>query len=274
MVFKTDQRFKLTAAIMTKNSMATLPKCIESLSFCDEIVVMDDFSEDGTWEYVQSLGERFICVQRKLDTFSKQRQAMTSYARTDWVLIVDADEEALHGLGDEIIALLGDNPTAPAYHVPQKNILPGHWPKPIHFWTSQKRLLNLRFVHWADSEWIHVPAIHPGRAGRLRHGLKHYSYDSMMHMLRKQLYYGESGGRHFHKKGKKASLAGMWIRMVTVFIKHYVFKGLFRFGFGGFSVAFATSFYVFSKYSFLWEKNHGKPAHERAVVPGEHERPG
>ena len=191
---------KLSATIMTKNSMATLPGCIASLGFCHEIVVMDDFSDDGTWEYVQSLGERFICVQRRLDTFANHRRAMTSHARTDWILLVDADEEALPGLGEEIQGLLASGPKATAYHVPQKNMLPGHWPKQIHFWTSQRRLLNLKDVRWADSDWIHVPAIHSGKAGRLKNGLKHYSYDSMMHMLRKQLYYGESGGLHFHKK--------------------------------------------------------------------------
>ncbi len=263
---------RLTATIMTKNSMATLPDCIASLDFCDEIVVMDDFSEDGTWEFVKSLGDRVIAVQRKLDCFSSHRQAMTSYAKTDWVLLVDADEQALPGLGEEIKALLSSGPSSMAYHVPQKNILPAHWPKQIHFWTSQKRLLNLKDVRWEDSEWIHVPAVHSGKAGRLKNGLKHYSYDSMMHMLRKQLYYGESGGLHFHKKGKEVSLLGLWGRMVAAFLKHYLLKGLFRFGFGGFSVSFAMSFYAFSKYAFLWEKNSGDAAAERAIVPGENTR--
>ena len=262
----------LTAAVMTKNSMATLPACLESLSFCDRLVVMDDHSDDGTWEYVQSLGDHVTCVRRKLDTFAGQRRAMCSHVKTDWVLIVDADEEALPGLAQEIQVLLAGEPTATAFHVPQKNVLPKHWPEPIHFWTSQKRLLNLRDVYWDDSNWIHVPARHSGRAGRLKHGLKHHSYDSMMHLMRKQLYYGESGGMHFHGKGKKVFLPGVLVRMVSTFVKHYFLKGLFRFGFGGFSVACAFTFYVFTKYAFLWEYNSGRAEHERALVPGENVR--
>ena len=265
-------RAPVTAAVMTKNSMATLPACLESLAFCERVVVIDDFSDDGTWEYVSGLGERVKCVQRKLDTFSGQRQAMCSHVETDWVLIVDADEEALPGLSQEVAELLAKGPTANAYHVPQKNVLPNHWPRPVHFWTSQKRLLNLRDVHWDDSNWIHVPALHSGRAGRLDNGLKHHSYDSMMHLLRKQLYYGESGGMHFHGQGKAVSLPGVWLRMMATFVKHYIFKGLFRFGFGGFSVATAFAFYVFAKYAFLWEYNSGRAESERSLVPGENTR--
>jgi len=258
--------------VMTKNSMATLVACLDSLSFCAQLVVMDDHSDDGTWEHVQRLGEHVTCVRRKLDTFAGQRRAMCSHVKTDWVLIVDADEEALPGLSQEIVSLLDQGPSAYAYHVPQKNVLPNHWPRPVHFWTSQKRLLNLRDVHWDDSNWIHVPARHSGTAGRLKHGLKHHSYDSMMHLLRKQLYYGESGGMHFHTQGKKVSLPGVCVRMAAVFAKHYFLKGLFRFGFGGFSVATAFAFYVFAKYAFLWEYNSGRAESERSLVPGENVR--
>ncbi|MEC9466062.1 MAG: hypothetical protein VX834_09775, partial [Myxococcota bacterium] len=56
------------------------------------------------------------------------------------------------------------------------------------------------------------------------------------------------------------------------FVKHYFFKGLFRFGFGGFSVATAFAFYVFAKYAFLWENLAGRAESERSLVPGENTR--
>ena len=117
-----------------------------------------------------------------------------------------------------------------------------------------------------------MPALLRGKAGRLKNGLNHYSYDSMMHLLRKQLYYGESGGLHLHRKGTRVSMPVVWGRILATFFKHYFLKGLFLFGFGGFSVAFAMSFYVFSKYAFLWEKISGQAPVERAIVPGENTR--
>ncbi|ATB32130.1 glycosyltransferase family 2 protein [Melittangium boletus] len=259
----------LSAAVMTKNSLRTLKDCLDSLDFCDEIVVVDDHSTDGTWEYLQSRGGKVRAFQRKLDTFASHRRAMCSRARGQWVLIVDADENALPGLGEEIRELLSQNPRHDAYHVPQKNTLPDHWPRPVHFWTSQKRLLRLGKVRWADSEWIHVPAIHEGKAGRLKHGLRHRSYDSVSHLLRKQISYAQSGARHFHSLGRRASLMKACTHSTGAFIKFYLLKGLFRFGMGGLTVATALSFHAFAKYAFLWELGSGVAESERELVPGD-----
>ena len=68
------------------------------------------------------------------------------------------------------------------------------------------------------------------------------------------------------------SLPRTVVRMVAAFLKYYVSKGLFRFGFGRFSVAFAFTFYTFAKSAFLWEYNSGEASAERSVVPGENLR--
>lgn len=267
-----EEALQLSAAIMTKNSMATLPACIRSLQFCDEILPVDDESSDGTWDYLQEQARdnpKIRPVRRKLDSFVGQRRFMASTVRGRWILIVDADEEALPGLGEEIRRLLASEPATKAFHVPQHNVLPQHWAKSVSFWTSQKRLFRVGDVHWADSDWVHTPSKHSGRAGRLKHGLKHHSYDSMMHLLKKQLYYGASGGDELCRRGKPVSLAGMCLRMLSNFFKHYVGKGLWLQGFGGFAVSFAMAFYTFAKYSFAWEGNAGKAANERQQVPGE-----
>jgi glycosyltransferase involved in cell wall biosynthesis len=260
----------LSAAVMTKDSLRTLKECLDSLDFCDEIVVVDDHSTDGTWEYLQSRGGKIRTFQRKLDTFASHRRALCAQARGQWVLIVDADEKALPGMGEEIRELLSrGSPPHDAYHVPQKNTLPDHWPRPVYFWTSQKRLLRLGKVRWEDSEWIHVPAVHEGKAGRLKHGLAHRSYDSVSHLLRKQISYAQSGAKHFHALGRRASLAKACTHSIGAFFKFYFFKGLFRFGMGGLTVATALSFHVFAKYALLWEMNSGVSAGERKLVPGE-----
>lgn len=262
---------RLSGCVMTKNSLHTLKACLDSIeSFCDEVVVVDDHSDDGTWEYLLERGQRGKVrpLRRKLDTFAAHRRWLASQAQGQWLLIVDADEEALPGMGDEILQLLNTNPGEDAFHVPQKNVLPDHWPRPVWFWTSQKRLLRKSSVHWADSNWVHVPALHQGPAGRLRHGLLHHSYDSVMHLLKKQLYYAQSGSKHW--KGKKhSSLFTIIIKTLGAFLKYYLFKGLVRFGTGGFVVAFALAIHAFSKYALLWEENKGAVIHERAEVPGE-----
>ncbi|MCI0569864.1 MAG: glycosyltransferase family 2 protein [Myxococcaceae bacterium] len=259
----------LSAAVMTKDSMGTLEACLDSLDFCDEIVVVDDFSTDGTWEYLQSRGGQVRAFQRKLDTFASHRRALAEATRGEWILIVDADERAMPGLGEEVRDVLRRGARHDAYHVPQKNVLPDHWERPVFFWTSQKRLLRKGRVRWADSQWVHVPAIHEGKAGRLTHGLHHRSYDSVSHLLRKQLVYAQSSARHFHARGRRASMLRACLHTAGAFLKFYVAKRLFRFGMGGLTVASALAFHAFAKYALLWELGSGAPATERARVPGE-----
>lgn len=262
---------KLSGAVMTKDSMATIEACLASLRFCDEIVVVDDHSTDGTWEWLQQAGDKVRAFQRRLDTFVEHRRQLFAATRGQWVLIVDADEEALGGLGEEIRSLLAGNPACDAYFLPLKNVLPEHWPREVFFWTSQKRLLRKGAVWWEDSTWIHVPALHAGSAGRLRHGVKHRVYDSMMHMVRKQVSYGQSGAEHFYKKNKRTGLWSLLQHTLAAFFKFYVGKGLFRQGLGGFAVAFSKAFYVFVKYAALWELNAtgGVQPQERRRVPGD-----
>lgn len=260
---------RLSAALSTKDSMATLPACLDSLDFCDEIVVVDDHSTDGTWEHLQARGGKVRPFQRRLDSLARHRRALVEQTRGQWLLIVDADEAALPGLGDEIIALLDSEPRQDAFHVPQKNLLPAHWPRSVHFWTSQKRLLRKGAISWSDSQWVHTPAVHRGRAGRLRHGLLHHSFDSVMHLTRKQLAYGRSGAQHFHRRGRKA---GFWTTVghtLGAFLKYYLGKGLVWRGMGGFVVAFSHAFYAFTKYALLWELSHGRAESERSAVPGD-----
>lgn len=261
---------RLSACVMTKNSMRTLPACLDSIEpFVDEVIVVDDRSTDGTWEYLQRRAGKIRPLTRELDTFAGQRRFMCGQASGEWLLVVDADEEALPGLGDEVRRVVDSNPEPDAFHVPQQNVLPAHWPRPVHFWTSQKRLLRNGKVAWPDADWVHTPVTHAGRAGRLRHGLRHRSYDSVMHLLKKQLYYGQSGAKHYGRRGKRSSYAIIVAKTLFAFAKYFVLKGLFRFGAGGFVVAFSLAFYDFAKYALLWEQNAGLPEAGRSTVPGE-----
>ena len=185
------------------------------------------------------------------------------------MLIVDADEAATPELAQELKALLASNPAHVAYRVPFKNLLPEAWGTGGYFWTSQKRLLKRGAVRWSDSQWVHVPAEHEGKAGRLRHGLIHRPFDSLSHLIRKQVSYGTSGAQHFHAVGRHSSLLRTWVHTAGAFLKYYVFKGLFRFGVGGFAAASGLALNVLLKYSLLWElENSRGPIPERAAVPG------
>jgi hypothetical protein len=103
----------------------------------------------------------------------------------------------------------------------------------------------------------------------LKHGLLHHSFDSVTHLLRKQLAYARSGAEHLHAEGRRSGLALTVVKTAAAFFKFYVIKGLLRFGMGGLVVASSLAFYDFAEYAQLWELSSGRPADERAEVPGE-----
>jgi glycosyltransferase involved in cell wall biosynthesis len=260
---------RLSASVMTHNSLDLLPRCVEALAFCDEVVLVDDHSTDGTLEWAQAQGERVRVVHRRLDNLPSQRRFQQETARGEWLLIVDADEVVTPELAREIRAAI-DAPGAPdAFHVPQKNLLPAFWPRPVRFFTSQKRLMRRAAVTWGEAEWVHAPVVHPGRAGRLRGHLVHWSFDSVPHLLKKQLHYGLSTARHLHRQGKRTSLGGIVVHVAVAFFKFYFVRGLVLRGTGGFVVAASLAGSAFVKYAALWELGHGAPASSRERVPGE-----
>ncbi|MCR4276754.1 MAG: glycosyltransferase, partial [Candidatus Roizmanbacteria bacterium] len=84
---------KLTAVVLTKNEEKNIENCLNSLVFCDEVIVVDDFSEDKTVEIVHKFDKNIKVVQRKLNNdFAGQRNFGLTKSRNEWVLFVDADE--------------------------------------------------------------------------------------------------------------------------------------------------------------------------------------
>src|SRR3989338_11443344 len=94
---------KISAVVLTKNEESNIDRCIRSLSWCDEIIVVDDYSKDRTIEKLQTAAQKVTVYKRHLEgDFSKQRNFGLSKTSGDWVLFVDTDEIVSHGLKLEI----------------------------------------------------------------------------------------------------------------------------------------------------------------------------
>src|SRR3989337_253209 len=100
----------LSAVILTKNEEKNIERCLKSLTFCDEIIIVDDYSEDKTLEKCQMFvfgGRSNVKCQmfkRKLNgNFAEQRNFGLGKARGDWVLFIDSDEKVSKKLAEEIV---------------------------------------------------------------------------------------------------------------------------------------------------------------------------
>src|SRR4051794_36022313 len=81
---------RVSAVVLCFNERERIEACVRALAFCDEIVVVDDASTDGTWELLQTLPVR--AIQHRHETFALQREYGNAAASGEWVLSIDADE--------------------------------------------------------------------------------------------------------------------------------------------------------------------------------------
>ena len=116
----------ITAVVLAKNEEENLPRCLKSLNWVKEIILIDDYSTDKTVEIAKSFGAKVY--QRKLDNFQEQRNWALKKVKTSWVLMVDPDEEVSAEMRQEILEVVEKN-QYDGFRFPRKNIIFGKWIK-------------------------------------------------------------------------------------------------------------------------------------------------
>lgn len=165
----------ISILILTLNEEMNLPICLESIKWCDDIVVLDSFSTDRTVEIAKGLGSRV--VQRKFDNWaSHQNWAMENIAfKHEWVFYLDADERMTDDLRAEICAIGSNrNEKAVAYYCGRKNYFMGRWIKhamPPGMIMRFFRPKNVRFERLVNP----TPVIN-GVHGYLKNYFLHYNF--------------------------------------------------------------------------------------------------
>ena len=171
----------ISVLILTLNEEANLPRCLSGLQWCDDIVVLDSFSTDATGEIATNAGARFI--QREFDDFAAQRNyGLHSITyKNDWVLMLDADEEATPELVEEMQRVTKESPADYVlFRMRRKDFLFGQWMRRCNAYpTWFGRLVKPTAVQVTRSvnEEYHAD----GQVGHLEGHLLHYSYNAGLH---------------------------------------------------------------------------------------------
>jgi len=156
----------LTACIITRNEAGRIGDCLASVSFCDEIVVVDAHSSDATREIAARLGARVI--ERDWPGYRSQKQYATDAATHDWVLSVDADERVTPGLRAEIESLRdGGFAGARGWSIPRLTEYFGRFLRHGNAWPDRHiRLYDRRAARWTGYE-VHEKIVVSGPVGAL-----------------------------------------------------------------------------------------------------------
>jgi (heptosyl)LPS beta-1,4-glucosyltransferase len=245
-------KHRISAAILTKNEEQNLPRCLESLSWTDEVVVADTGSTDRTLEIAQSHGCRIVTLE--LDGFGAAKQSMIETTENDWILAIDADEVVSDELREYICGILSADPAYSAYRVRRRSYYLG---KLIRFSSWQRdrpvRLFDRRHARFNDA-FVHETVLSDRGYGYIEAPLYHYTYPTIDKHIQKIRLYAELGARQLERRGRKSSIAIAVLHGSLRFLRMYLFSfGIFD-GKEGFVLAFNDAYGVYLKYIMVWER--------------------
>ena len=242
----------VSAIVVCFNEEKNIQDCLESLRWCDEIVVVDSFSTDRTVEIARQYTDRI--VQRPWAGYRDQKAFAHSQATKQWVMLVDSDERVTPELRDEIQrALDGDGGRYMGYAVPRLVFYLGRWWRRGGWYPDYDvRLFRRDKATWGGAD-PHEKILVEGPVRRLNHPLHHYSYRNIDDHIQRINRFTSISSRELRKEGGRWRLADALLRPAFRFFRSYILKRGFMEGFAGFYVAATAAVYVFLKYAKLWE---------------------
>jgi glycosyltransferase involved in cell wall biosynthesis len=242
---------KVTATVITFNEAANIAPALESLTWADEIVVVDAESTDDTVAIARRFTDRVFV--RPWPGYVAQKNFAAEQATNDWIFSLDADERVTPELAREVRALLSTDPPLKGYRVPRVTFHLGRWIRSTDWYPDyQLRLYDRRHARWTG-RYVHESVQADGPVGKLRNDLQHYAYRDVSHHLRSMDRYTTLAARQMFEDGRRAGWFDVLVHPRLAFFRNYVLRGGFRDGMPGLIVSAMNAYYVGLKYAKLWE---------------------
>ncbi len=239
----------ISLIVITRNEQELIGQCLKSAWFCDELVVVDSFSTDATVEIAKTLGAKVY--QHEFTDYVRQKQMALDRASGEWVLLMDADEQATHDLGAEILATVSSPGAADGYRIRRILYHLGHYFSHGLYPDRPLRLFRRERGHIGGRD-PHDKVVVDGRVDRLEHQILHFSYrDVSDHVATINRFSTRAAIEH--EPGPLTAVR-MFTNPAWRFFNFYVLRGGFREGGRGLYASMSAAFYVFLKYAKLYER--------------------
>lgn len=243
------EKIPLSVAIIVKNEEMNLPECLKSVSFADDIVVVDSGSADRTVEIATEYGCHVFIEEWK--GYGPQKNSAAGKCRHEWVLFLDADERVAVETKGVILRVL-EKPEADAYRLKRKNYLHGKWMKHSGYWPDrQVRLVNK--TKGSFHSVVHEQWVTNGRVQDLDAHIEHHAFSNYSDMLETLNDYSTIIARELFASGKRATPLSPLYHGIGMFLKIYFLKWGILDGMDGLVTALTKAGGSFFKYAKLLE---------------------
>jgi glycosyltransferase involved in cell wall biosynthesis len=246
---------KVSAIVITKDNERTIRRCIESLRWADEIVVVDSGSTDATPDICRALGAR-VHVTVDWPGHGPQKNRALDLATGEWVFSLDSDEWVTPGLRAEIERTLAV-PDAAGYAVPRRSSFCGRFMRHSGWWPDYVVRLFRRDAGRFTDDHTHERLKVDGAVRRLREPIMHEAIDNLEQMLGKMNAYSTAAAHMKMQQGKRGTLVTAVAHGAWAFFRTYVLRLGFLDGREGFMLAVANaegSYYRYVKLMLLTER--------------------
>ena len=247
---------KITATVITLNEEHNIAEALQSLSWADEIIVVDSESTDRTVELARRSTDRVFI--RPWPGYSAQKNFAADEAANDWIFSLDADERVSPELADQIKKLKLGIPGPAAFAMPRLTSYLGRWIKHSGWHPDYKvRLYDRKRASW-QGDYVHEALEVDGQVERIKGNILHYTVrDASEHHLRMDRY-TTLAAMQMVSRGKHVSVASLLLSPAVVFLRSYILKLGFLDGTPGLAIARFAAHYEFLKHLKVWEQQRSR----------------
>lgn len=245
---------RISCVILAKNEEKNIADSINSVIWCDEVIVIDDCSKDKTVQIAKKFGVRIFKYSLD-DDFSSQRNFGIERAKGDWVLFIDADERVTEELKNEIQSVISSQilleQKLRGFYIRRADIFFGK--KLAYGETGNIKLLRLGEKNYGKWEGnVHERWRIEGSIGELKNPLLHYPHPTINDFLKKINFYTTLRAQGLHAEGKRVNWVSILAYPLGKFVLNFVIKFGFIDGVAGLIFSTMMSFHSFLVRSKLW----------------------
>jgi (heptosyl)LPS beta-1,4-glucosyltransferase len=250
----------ISAVLIVKNEAESLRACLDTLTWCDEIVIMDSGSTDDTIKIAQEYTDK-IFTNTDWQGYGQQRQLAQAKATSTWILMIDADERVTPELKTSIQYIVSENDHHAVYATPRLSWVFGRFIRHCGWYPDYvTRLYPANKGRYGDDK-VHEKVYYDNdiTLKYLDGDLLHYTYKDMEHYLVKSANYAAAWAEQRHAGGKQSSLLQGFLHGLGCFIKMYIVRAGFLDGRQGLLLSLLSAHSTFVKYADLWTRRQKQP---------------